>query len=737
MKTLLTILLAVPFLAPGREDPNDAQNRRTQIAPVEPGEWRVEAQFRTAAVYYGAGRDGDFHFEYRQAEQAEWRRPLTPPYFAAEYANWRTILPYLSENADYEVRAVRDGTVLAQTAFRTRTSEVPVAKTVYLDPKTTEFPLVLSDAGTPDGWIRYTTKPGVTLVNRREGEALVKVTGRHLLLDGLRIDGGPVSRVIQLFAARDVIVRNCDIFNFGRPPLARPFPDHRQFFYPGERAEDGRRVPTGTVWAAGIHVHQGCVRCTVERCWIHDSAANSVAWRYYHPYGPIGVCLGRGCVQTVVRFNDIVGSDAHRWDDAIISNGNFMPDGGPGRSAEIYGNFCSLPNDDCVELDGAQQCVACFGNRFEGGLVGISIQGNVVSPSYVFNNLVSGQGDRFGECGQTVKTSGFDWVGIGPYSAVFRNVFWGPAGTGINVLAPVCSGGREPIVPDVRPRIEVFDNVFCQGRQILGADTVTNGLVRNNRMLADSDPACLSPSLPYRPLSFALDTVRRDVGRSREPIRVRFRGGCGERFEIAKNAAFDWFDVSPKCGVAQDGTELTVTFRDERMHDAPAYRGAFLVRTADGFSRPVTLYATADWKQPFVCERPGDVAVYRRADEAVKDADGFSSWTFAAPRDGRYYLLAYARADRRPTVRLAVNDEEPGLSMLQTCPDYPVWGMFGWSDARKAARMMWGRRVRWHDLKAGEKLVVRIRPETDPYDLDAVVMTDNPLAFEPKTTRCE
>lgn len=724
MKTFFLLVLALPFLARGGEDPNSARRRRASIRPVAAGEWRVEAQYRTAGVYYGAGPGGDFAFEYRQTGRTDWRRPPAHPYFAAEYANWRAILPDLSEDAGYEVRAVRGDRVLAQTAFRTRTSDVPVAKTIYLDPTTNALPIVLSDVGRPDGWIRYTTRPGVTLVNRRTVESFIKVTGRYLLLDGLRIDGGPVARVIQLFKAQDVVVRNCDIFNFGRRPLARPFPDHAHFFYPEERHEDGRRVPRGSIWSVGVHVHQDCVRCTVERCWIHDPVANSVAWRYYHPAGPVGICLGRGCVQTVVRHNDIVGSDVHRWDDAITSNGNFTPDGGPGRSAEIYGNFCSLPNDDCVELDGAQQCVACFGNRFEGGLVGISIQGNVVSPSIVFDNLVSGQGDGFGECGQTIKTSGFDKVGVGPYTAVYRNVLWGPAGTGIRL-------------PSGRARIDVFDNVFCQGRQIHGVERATQSRIRDNRMLAESDLGLLKPDLPDRPLSFTLDTVRRDVGRSRVPFRVRIRGGRGERFEIMRNAAFDWFDVSPKRGEARDGTELTVTFHDERMRGAPAYHGAFLVRTPDGLSRPVTLNATADWKQPFACEQPGDVAIYRRADEAEKDGEGFSVWTFTAPRDGRYYLLAHARAARRPAVRLAVNAEKPGYTLLQTCPDYPVWGMLGWTDARDASRMMWGQRVRWHDLKAEEKLVLWIRPGTAPCDLDAVVMTDNPYAFEPKMARCD
>ncbi|UKI32770.1 MAG: hypothetical protein L6W00_04210 [Lentisphaeria bacterium] len=46
--------------------------------------------------------------------------------------------------------------------FRTRTTRVPVAKTIQLDEKTS-LPLMVTQSGSPQGYIRYTAKPGTVL----------------------------------------------------------------------------------------------------------------------------------------------------------------------------------------------------------------------------------------------------------------------------------------------------------------------------------------------------------------------------------------------------------------------------------------------------------------------------------------------------------------------------------------------------------------------------------------------
>ena len=185
----------------------------------------------------------------------------------------------------YEARVRLCDNVLTSGVFRTMSSNVPVAKTVWIDPGTADFPIWISDTGSADGWIRYAMKPGDVLVNTSRCESVISVkNARYVLVDGLTIKGGPARRVVAIDDSSDVRICNCDISGWGEKALAEPFADHKKFFFPAEVVgADGLRAPRGDVYSAAIHVRSRCRRTVVERCVLHDPVHNSVAWRYYHP----------------------------------------------------------------------------------------------------------------------------------------------------------------------------------------------------------------------------------------------------------------------------------------------------------------------------------------------------------------------------------------------------------------------------------------------------------------------
>ena len=737
-----------------------SEERRQLIEPVAAGEMRIEPLFRTAGITVGLPREPKVTFEYRPVGKGgEWRRPVVPPVHFPEQNNWRGMLFDLEENTEYEVRVPSTSNLQPQT-FRTWSSEVPIAKTVYLD-ENTKFPIMITGKGRPDGWIRYTTKPGVTLVNSNEEfytdyHGPINVVGaEYVVLDDMKIVAGHCRRAMILMYSHDVRVRNCEITGFGvdvKPDvctyggsaLARP---------KGRKGEPIRDPVT-----TGILVYKGMRNTVIERCWIHDPLNRSTAWRYWHPFGPVGVVFAMPDHSTVFRYNDVIGSDLTPFDDGISEWGNAGPNAGLNRTAELYGNFFIFAQDDSVEIDGAQQNVAVFDNRFETALVGLSFQGNSVSPSYAYRNLFASMGDEFGEHGQTIKTSQFDAYGVGVYSAAWQNILWG-GGNGVNV----CHADPKAIAQfkdDSAGRIarfDVFDNTFCGRQTIRGADVAVHCDTHGNRLGVKLAARDLPTDLPARPLPFVLDTARIDV---RDPadraprkvrVAVKFKGEGEERnttvhltpspspssqtFRITKNDDQDWFSVSPAKGTLRDGLELTVTFDDAKMKGRPLFRGAFAVRLENGLSRPVSIYAAASYEQPERCEKSGVTAVYAKAGDCTKDAEGFDVYTFTAPKEGRYFLLGYAQAPDLPMFRAQVNDAKPGFVCLQTCPDYPVWSIVSPNNGFDVDRWRWRGRVKWHDLKAGEKVTLRIRPYRGKCDLRAFVLTDDAYAFEPRKCR--
>ena len=681
-------------------DPLTDVDRRAVIDPVAKGELRLSPLFSSCGVVYGASDTNALSVSWRKAGSADaWQR--ADLYWFPDVENARGVIRGLEEDTEYEVsvegervKGERVKGAMVKGTFRTWKSEVPIVRTVEIDPATAKFPIVVSDKGTSDGWVRYVAKGGAPIVNREEAVTFVVKGAAYVMFDDMKIVGGRAQRVFDLSESKAVRIRHCDISGWGFPGVSRF--DARGRVY--ERWDAKRKCYVGGDGQHAIYVGLGMRETVVERCWIHDPAGRSHAWRYSHPHGPMAMMMSRPDGGTVIRWNDFVGSDLHRWDDGVGGNMNFWEDGGFNRNAEVYGNFICFANDDCMELDGGQQNVLCEGNRFEGSYMGLSVQGCVVSPSYVVDNLFSGMGDEFGAACTCLKPNGFDFHKRGAPLCVYSdNICWGP-GRAVDPMRRAGPTGRF--------------------------------VVSGNRLQDWTEK--VDPFYPRRSAGFLLDTARLDVGRDHSPrsIGVRLTGGEPVGYEIAKNDAFDWLKVEPVRGVLKEGDVLKVSFDEEKMKDRPLYRGAFLVRTATGLSRPVTVYASTDWTQPLKCDQPGEVAVYAYPKDAEKDASGASVYTFDVPKPGRYYFMAFAQAEGRTLVQAAADDDEMKPTSLQPGDEFPVWSIVppGCKDGA-------GCRIRYYDFQPGRH-TLKIRQWRGRFKLLAVVLTDSPGSFEPKLGGC-
>ncbi len=649
-----------------------------------------------------------------QAQGDVWKSvdDLEFPYFPTDGA-YRGSIRGLSENREYSARLVAEGKIVAQGSFKTWKTSVPIARTVELSPEG-PLPIILSEKGTADGWVRYVAKDGKPL-DFGEGEKtpIIIDGARYVIVEGLRILGNRARNVIDIKDSRFVRLRNCDISRWGRTGEPR-FDMRGRRFDPALPAEG-----YGINFDGAIRIGSGAFGCVVERCWIHNPRGRANSWFYSHPAGPEAIVMERPEGSTVIRWNDFVGSDPHRFNDAVESAGNFDRDGGFNRDADIYGNFMAFCNDDCIELDGGQRNVRCYGNRFEGALCGVSVQGCMMGPSYVYDNLFSGMAEEFGSGGQTLKTGGGKH---GPDAVVFvdRNMFWG-GGSGVTMMDTL--------------RAVMRGNVFCGGQRIHRMEVSPSSVDADNRFGVEIPSEKLNPAYPWRPIPFTLDRARfseiRVTGERVEPesVCVTVRGGeKPSRFMIAKNSDFDWFDVDPSWGtVPENGNvQLTVTFRPEKMRDRRHYRGAFLVRTLPGLSRPVTLYATTDFVPPYRAEKAGDIAVYHPAFREGKwpplcDGDGCGEFAFNVPKDGRYYFMV--RSKGKLKLKVAVDDDAPEVSRQQNA-DYPTWTML--TPGRDFGNM-----CRHYDLAKGRHIVKIWRESGEPV-AEGLVLTDNPLSFEPR-----
>ena len=698
-----------------------AKVRVREVKPVKPGELRLTPTFVSCGVDYGSPtelKDADLFVNGR-------RYPF--PYFRA-FGEHRGSVLRLQEDADYTVEIRSSGRTVKTGSFRTWKSKVPVARTVEIDPKTATFPIPIDTSGSPDGWIRYVTKGGAPLVNETKNATIALTNGAaYVLLEGIAFRGGKGAHAVTLDHTRYVRIVNCEVSGWGRESKADYF-------------------RKGQYWTAGgacvnfdgaIDIGVGCVGTVIERCWIHDPISRANSWFYSHPAGPEAVTVSYPDHSTVIRWCDFTGSDDKMWNDAVEGAGNFQDDGGFNRDADIYGNFMIGSNDDSIELDGGMRNVRCFDNRFENSGCGVSIQGSMVSPVYVFNNLFTGLGAEHGITMQTIKTSSYDRRCNESWSYVADNVMWGD-GTGLELQA------------DGIARFNVVSNLFCGQTQRL---TKTNelalaaGCIKGNRFGVEIAEKDLDASYPKRPLAFVLDcarfsgiTLKDGVLSTNDIAFAAIHDGRGEAvpFKVVQNEVHDWFAVTPSEGVIAKGARVPFAIRLDptRMTNRRHYRGSFLVRTPDGLSRPVSLVVDSDFVQPLKPEIPSGGFVTYQIPKRPIFVNGAkfpkTDFAFEVPRDGKWFFEFRVSADgqtidgpsRNPPRReLALNAQlNGGRTFVFRFPatDYPAW----YHGGRMSTPV--------YEMSAGRHVLTVWGCSHNEFVIEGFAVTDSPGVFDPR-----
>ena len=741
--------------------------------------FEVAPLFNACSFYLPAPEPGALAVTYRR-KGGDWLEAMQPPYMA-EDEMFRGSIVDLDENTSYEIRITgENGEILAREEFRTWRSDIPIAKTILLDEATFPGQLTIRDKGLPDGWIKYTAPEGFVLRNDRTGSLLELYKAKYVILEGLTLRGG-LKDAVSITKCEHVRVVNCDIAGWGRIGTQRFDLDGKYY------TENGSAIN----WDSAILVKRS-TGTVVERCYIHDPVSTANSWYYSHPAGPQAVGIDKPR-STVIRYNDFIGSDLHRWNDAIEGAGNFHVDGGFNRDADIYGNLVCFANDDAVEIDGGQTNVRVFLNKFEGCLCGVSIQGCMSSPSYVFGNLLVNMGDENGVGGQTIKTSTFA-NGKSAVSFIFNNTCYGNSSDlslphNLRIVAKNnIFAGRSAISGRARsPQSECDYNLLSTGEDgdeehgILGAPgfvetgaglfglTDTSAAIGRGVAIANfataqkgridigAIPFDSGLVLPVRPIPVSLDRYQLvfspadSAAASSRSVTATVNGeGFSSEYGIAQNDAFDWFHVSPHGGTLESGQKVTftVTLVPDRMQNRSILRGAFLIRLANGYSRPVMVYAETDAVPEIKPSREGVFAEYieaealfvAQAQASVQDAlasggtcailsrdtsKGTAEYRFAVPKAGKYFVLMRIRSDEpvgaHDSVRFALDDGSLDDACLLTATSWG-WSLVAHNRKQRLTRLQ------AFELSAGEH-VLKLAPRESIY-VDLIAVTDNPAMFD-------
>lgn len=772
-----------------------SKKRLDVIKPVALGKLLLRPTFNSCGFYFGTKRVDNIAVEFKKSSAKNWNKALVPEFFFESLppkimSEYRGSIVKLEEDTSYDIRILSNGKKLVQGTFKTWKSDVPVAKTIIIDPAKFNSRIVISDKGTPDGWIRYTAPKGTVLKSKRSVPMIEIRNARYVLLDDMVISGGPSKDVITIHNSEAVRIRNCEITNWGIIGTPR-YDQFGRYF-----TKQMNRKQYGINWNGAIAIHEGSSKVVVERCYIHSPRNRANSWYYSHPAGPQAIMLYRPAHSTVIRYNDFVGSDRHRFNDAVESVGNFDADGGINRDADVYGNYMIYCNDDNIELDGGHQNVRCYWNHFEGALCGVSIQGLMTSPVYVFENIFAGMCEQFGIAGQTIKTTGV-LTGDNATAYIFNNTLVRD-GTGVDIhermnmilYNNIFSDERERISikpHDPSPRSIFVANTVETDRQNKWLPGITKGKVQyknyanGNYLPLNAEKAEKIANflpeggirgafqlkntlvLPMRPIPFTLDRTR--IGEvslkngTATPSEITITATVGGKnfksaYSVRQNPDFNWFEVTPSKGVMKSGDKITfkVKFIPSKMKVSHNLRGAFLIRLENGFSRPVTVLAETDFVEPFKCDKKGDFAIYIDAFKPSKvyrkngKSGKFKTIEDKLGKDGKFVVPR-----KRNIYEYQVNVPKDGryYFMLHGRADKGIRIMAcvdngKFETSRQQFRKNYttwtmitpgrsfGNMCRHYDLKKGvHTLKITASDEGSPV-YDGIVLTDNPESFEPR-----
>jgi len=675
---------------------------------ISSGRLELRPTFENCSVYVNRtqaerGKKIELKLFYRETGKKEWIRTLDPVNMEREHA-WRGSILLLRENTPYEVKCEISGEVsdTFTGSFRTLNSRVPVAKEIVLDPATFSGTLTQIESGAPDGYVRYTMRPGVLKGEKFFPGAVINAeNARYVIFDGLKIIANGARHGLRLADCENIIVRNCDISDFGRTDDVRDYHQLGRWTYAGNI----------TGWDGGIFIRGGTNQL-IERSYIHSPRSTSNSWLYSHPTGPEAIFVDRAAGGLVIRYNDFVGSDKRRWNDAIEGVSNASVDGGFGRDADVYGNLFAFSNDDSLEIEGGEMNIRVYFNRFEGSFCGVSTGSCRLGPSYQFRNLYFRLGDENGRSGNVFK-NGMGVQGDGaifilnntvfspntPYSvgdfhsrppeyspplkAFLRNnilmgeidwflpgvfkwnvdadydlLYGGASKSGSRALLVKLGKERNAIFAEPRfANLAAADFNLAVGSPGRDSAAPLPGLTVRHRGAFQEDPVT---TLPYRPLAVTASVNELHFSDENAPIEKQFSvsapAGFRSTFKVECND--DFFTVTPSSGELKDADRIQFTVRLDpaRMPKPQLYRGMALIRFSDGFSRPVSIYA--DYRNSA-----------SRQEEALKHAIVIPSdyrsgerktYEVEIPEDGCYFLLAAGRISGKSIVEVRIGNEKTG-----------------------------------------------------------------------------
>ena len=327
------------------------------------------ATYENASVYWKTPEAGACHVRFKPVKDKVWTNALDLVYDSRQ-GEYRGSIVGLAANSEYQVE-LSSGGAKATTTFKTRSGNFPVGKTTLLPAGESSKTVVITESGTPTAYHLVTVPPDTrSVLNLRNvSDYGIEVDADYVIVRGVEIRNARIHGIHIAGKRHDVVVEQCHIAFWGR--IGGPY-TYGNF--------EGNMD-------SGISADEGTSNLTIQRNLIENPRGASNDWETGHPAGPQGISIAQSLGGNVIRYNDIVSTEEHGFNDAIGGEDNFSDVGNLNRDSDVYGNFISGVWDDAIEVEGANMNVRIWGNYMERYFQGVATAATTFGAIYIYRNV--------------------------------------------------------------------------------------------------------------------------------------------------------------------------------------------------------------------------------------------------------------------------------------------------------------------------------------------------------------
>jgi len=367
--------------------------------------------FECAGIYFKTKEAGACNIRYKPVNADSWKKGLDLVYDSRD-GEYRGSIIRLNPDTEYQAELITSSGK-ASLKFKTRSDVFPVGKTTILTEGESDKTIKITESGTPDAYhlVTIPEKSKTTLNLKNVSDNGIVIDADYVIVRGVEIRN-PVIHGIRILKNRhDIVIERCYIAFWGRIGGPRTYGN----------IEGGSD--------SGIFAEEGTGNLTIQRNLIEDPRGASNDWETGHPNGPQGITIIQSKGGNVIRFNDIVSTEDHGFNDAIGGGSNFSFIGNMNSDSDIYGNLIRGVWDDAIESEGANMNVRIWGNYAHLFFNGIATASTSKGPLYIFRNVLgeSRTGHSNTNGGAYIKTGERNEFG-GGRRYVFHNTALQPNG---------------------------------------------------------------------------------------------------------------------------------------------------------------------------------------------------------------------------------------------------------------------------------------------------------------------